>query len=224
MGSSYWTYYLGLMLLTYVSHRPPLLVLAVVVYLLRDRLPDPVVFFRTLGRIGALKRQIEVNPANVTARRDLANIYLERHQPRAALKLVDEALARFPDDAELLFLRGHALTKMGRDEEALEPLVASIDKSSRVRFGMPYLVAGDALMRLGRWDAAIDAYARYLTMNSSSIEAHFKIHVAHARAGEQAESEKALAEAFSTWRIVPGYKKREQLGWWLRSCVARVVG
>ncbi len=224
MGSSYWTYYLGLMLVSYAMRRPPLLVLAIVVYLLRDRLPDPVVFFRTLGRIGALKRQIEVNPANVTARRDLANIYLDRHQPRAALALVDQALARFPDDGELLYLRGLALAKTGRDEEALEPLVACVERDGRVRFGMPYLVAGDALMRLGRWEAAIDAYERYLTMSSSSIEAHYKIHVAHARAGEPAESAKALDEAFSTWRSVPGYKKREELGWWMRSWVARVVG
>jgi hypothetical protein len=36
--------------------------------------------------------------------------------------------------------------------------------------------------------------------------------------------EKALDEAFVTWRTIPGYTRRKQLGWWLRAHVDSLVG
>ena len=65
---------------------------AVVFFVLRPFIPDPFVLARTWGRIRALDAQIAANPANVTARRDLAVIWLERLRPRRASS-PDEARA-----------------------------------------------------------------------------------------------------------------------------------
>src|SRR5579883_857273 len=160
MGS-YWTYYLGILFLSYALRYPPLLVAVVVFFALRRFIPDPMVLLRTAGRIRHLKTDIAANPSNVTARRDLASVYLQRLRPRAALKLLDEARARFPDDPELLFLTGLARLQSGDAAGALDP---------RMRYGEPYLVAAQALMKLDRAEEAEDALERYVKVNSSSVE------------------------------------------------------
>lgn len=224
MGYGYLTYYIAIMALTYLVQYPPLLVGLVVLFLLRRFIPDPVVLFRTFGRISQLRRQIDANPQNVTARRDLAVIYLDRLRPGAALTLVDQALVRFPDDAELLYLKGLAHHRRGENEQALGPVVRAVEIDPRVRFGQPYLVAGDALSALGRHDEAVDSYERFVHASGSSIEGHVKLARALKRTKDAEGGKKALDEAFVTWRSIPGYARRKQVGWWLRAHLDALVG
>ncbi len=220
----YFGYYIALMLLSYLVQYPPLLIGLVVLFLLRRFIPDPWVLFRTFGRISVLRRQIDANPQNVTARRDLALIYLDRLRPGAALELVNQALQRFPDDAELLYLKGLALHRRGENEAALGPLVRAVELDPRVRFGQPYLVAGDALVALKRYDEAVDSYERFTHASGSSIEGHVKLARALKRTKDAAGAKKALDEAFTTWRSVPGYMRRKQVGWWLRAHLDALLG
>ena len=221
-GMGYFTYYLAFILISAIAQYPPLLVGIVVFFLLRRWVPDPIVFFRTMGRIQALNRQIDANPANVTARRDLAMVYLDRLRPGRALELLGEASKRFPDDAELLYLTGLAHWKRGQAEQALDPLVKSVSIDPRVRYGDAYRVAGDALKKLGRHEEAIDSYERFVHTNSSSIEGHVKLALAHRAAKDEAASKSALDEAFRTWSQIPGYKRRKELSWWLYAWVCRL--
>jgi tetratricopeptide (TPR) repeat protein len=220
----YWAYYLLWFGAAYALQYPWLIAGAVAFFLLRRFIPDPIVLLRTLGHVRRLRAQIAANPANVTARRDLAWLYLERLRPRAALSLLDEALRRTPREAELLFLQGVARHRVGRHDAALEPLVLAVDLDPRVRFGEPYLVAGDALSALGRVEEAVDAYERYVGVNSSSIEGHFKLARARKAAGDTAGAREALDEARDTFRQLPGYRRRKELGWWLRASAARMMG
>lgn len=218
----YFPYYLMWVMLTFLVQYPPLLIGLVAIFVLRRFVPDPFVLFRTSGRIQQLRRQIEANPANVTARRDLAMVYVERLRPGRALELLNEARSRFPDDPELLFLTGLAQFRRGEPESALEPLVRSASIDARVRYGEAYLVAGDALRKLGRHDEAVDAYERFVSMNTSSIEGHVKLALACHAAKDEAGAKKALAEALSTWSQIPSYKRRKELGWWLRAWACRL--
>jgi tetratricopeptide (TPR) repeat protein len=219
----YFSYYLAWIALTFVVQYPPLLVGLLVFFVARRWLPDPVVLFRTMGRIQALRRQIDANPANVTARRDLAMVYVERLRPGRALELLGEAQRRFPDDAELLYLTGLAHWKRRDAEKALAPLVRSVQIDPRVRFGEAYLVAGDALRKLGRAEEAIDAYERFVSGNTSSIEGHVKLALAHRAAGDRKSAKDALDEAFRTWSQVPGYRRRKELGWYLYAWICTIV-
>ena len=218
----YWAYYLAVLVAYWAADHPVILVGLLLFFVARRWIPDPWVLLRTFGRIRALKAQIAANPANATARRDLARIYLERLRPGAALRLIDEARERDQDSAELLFLRGVALHRTGKHEEALEPLVEAVQRDPRVGFGLAYLVAGDALSALRRHEEAIDAYDRFVEKNTSSIEGHTKLALAHNRAGEEREAKQALSEAHATWGQIPGYKKRKELGWYVRSQVYRL--
>src|SRR5688500_19037292 len=138
----YFVYYLGFVLAAYVLQRPPLILGVVLFFVLRPFLPDPVVLLRTWGQIRSLTRQVEANPANITARRDLARLWLERMRPGRALELLEEADKRDPNNPEILYLTGVAKFRSGDPEGALAPLVRAVDIDPRVRFGEPYLVAG----------------------------------------------------------------------------------
>lgn len=219
---TYWLYYLAVLLAYWAVDHPAVLGAIVVLVLARRWIPDPWLWLRSVGRVRALKSQIEANPANVTARRDLARIYLDRLRPGAALTLIDQARERDQHSAELLYLRGLALHRKGRHEEALAPLVEAVERDGRISYGEPYLVAGDALSELGRHEEAVDAYDRYVETNSSSIQGWTKLALAHRRAEEPKEATEALREASETWSQLPWFSRRKQVGWLLRCWVHRL--
>lgn len=219
---AYLTYYLVLLFLSYALRNPLLMVGILLLVLLRPVLPDPVVLWRTFGRIRALETQIAANPSNVTARRELARSLLLRLRPSRALTVVEEALERAPDDAELLFLLGVARLRLGDAAGALDPLVRAVEIDPRFRFGEPYLVAGDALTKLGRYAEAEDAYERYLRANSSSIEGFTKLARARGCLGDAERARAALDEGLRTFWQLPGFKRRQEIGWWLRAHAARL--
>lgn len=219
-------YYLVLVLASWFLRFPWLLGLVLVVWLLRDRLPSPTGILFGLRRAKSLQGLCDANPKNAEARRDLARLYLGQLRPAKALVLLDEALVRMPDEAELLLLRGIALFRLRRYEDALGPLVRAVEIDGRIGFGEPYLVAGNALSALGRWDEAVDAYERYLDRNGSAIGARVRLARALSKKGDRPGALRELAEAKATWGQVPAYFRRKEFrGYvglqWARVAVAR---
>jgi predicted Zn-dependent protease len=187
-------------------------------------LPDPVVLLRTWGKIQSLPAQIEANPANVTARRNLAIVWLDRLRPRRALELLDGARQRFPKDAELLYLTGVARLRCGDAEGALEPLVQSVEIDPKLRLGDPYLAAAEALLALGRIEEADDALERYTQANSSSIQGYVLLADTREKLGNADGAKQAIKEALSTWKSLPSFRKRGQWYWWARAWFERLMG
>jgi tetratricopeptide (TPR) repeat protein len=220
----YFVYYLGFILAAYVLQRPPLILGIVLFFVLRPFLPDPVVLLRTWGRIRSLTRQVETNPANVIARRDLATLWIERLRPGKALELLVEADRRDPNNPEILYLTGVAKYRSGDAEGALDPLVRAVDIDPRVRFGEPYLVAGQALLKLDRHEEAEDALERYARVTSSSVQGLYLLGKARAARGDREGASKAFGEARTTFWQLPGFKKRGQTSWWVKSVLASLLG
>jgi predicted Zn-dependent protease len=219
----YWVYYLALMFLSYALARPWVMLLAVIFFVLRPVLPDPWVLLSTARRMRALKSQVTLNPSNVTARRDLARIYIDRLQPGAALRLLDEARGRHPEDPELLFLTGLARLRSGDAEGGLEPLERAMELDPRLHYGEPHRVAAEALVKLGRLEEAEDALDRFVGINSSSVEGYTRLAmVRHAR-GDKAGASAATREALQTFAQIPNYLRRKQFGWWLRAQITRIT-
>ena len=218
----YLAYYAAWMFLSYALHSPWVMAGALAFFIFRPYIPDPWVVWKTFGRIRALDAQIAANPANVTARRDLAMLWLERLRPRRALELLDEARKRAPNDPELLYLTGVARLRSGDAEGALEPLVKATELDPRVRFGEPYLIAAEALIALGRLEEAEDALERYVGVNSSSIQGFVRLSTVRRGRGDAPGARKALDEALSTWSQLPRFRRRAELGWWVRAHAARL--
>lgn len=219
----YWTYYLGLLALTFALQRPWVMLGVVIFVVLRPFIPDPVVVARTWRKLRSLEAQIEANPANITARRDLAVLWLERLRPGRALELLEEAQKRAPNDAELLYLTGVARRRCGDPEGALEPLVKAVEIDPRIRLGDPYLVAAEALFSLGRLEEAEDAAERYVRANSSSLKGYVVLADIRARRGDREGARKAIDEALSTWRALPGYRRRPELRYWFSAQWKRLM-
>lgn len=219
----YFGYYFAWVLLSFAIAQPWLLVGLLVLWLLRRVIPRPGALFGAMGRAGRLRQQVALNRANVTARRDLATIYIDLLRPRRAVELLEEGLALAPEDPELLYLSGFALHRSGRHEEAIERLVRAVDKDHRLRHGHPYLVAGDALLALERWNDAIDAYERFLDFNSSDVTGHTQLARAYAGARDQQAARKWLLSGLTSWHGLPGAMKRRQLGAYLRAQWARIT-
>ena len=212
----YWIYYLLMGLAWYALEHPLVLVPLVLFFLFRRFIPDPWVFTRTFARSRRLRAQIRTNPANVTARRDLAMVYLERLRPKKAMEAIEPAVERDPNNAEIRYLLGLAQLRSGKREKALESLIQAAVLDPRVRFGDSYRAAGDALMSLKRYEDAIDAYERFVDVNSSSVEGWTKLSRAHREHGADEASDKALREAKKTWSVLPSYKRRQEWRWYLR--------
>lgn len=219
----YLGYYFAWLAFSYLIREPWLLVGLVALYFVRGFLPPPGAVFGALGRAGRLREQVRLNRANITARRDLASVYLSLLRPRRAIPLLEEGLALAPEDAELMYLLGVALHRAGRHEEALVRLLAALERDARLRHGQPYFVAGETLLALERWDDATDAFERYLDFNGSDVAAHTCL--ARARAGAKApdEAQKSLLAGIATWHGLPSAMKRRQFGAYLRGQWARVV-
>jgi tetratricopeptide (TPR) repeat protein len=226
----YWSYYLVSFMLAYATQNPAAAVLALVFWLCRGFLPDPVIWLRTMGRISKLKGEILLNPSNMMATRDLARLYVERKRPKKAIELIEHTRQRMAqstrhpqgslDDAELLFQLGLAKLLAGEPEAALEPLIAAIAIAPDVGRGDPYLVAADALGKLGRWEEAEDSLQRFITKNTSSVQAYVKLARARAKQKDDAGSKEAISQAKQTWGVLPTFKRRHEWPWFAAALVS----
>ena len=219
-----WSYYLFWLVVpaavALVSAHPEVLVLAAIAFVARRWLPDPVLIVRYAARVRSLQQQVELNPANATARTQLAEIWLARHRPRRAIPLLAQALERDPSSAELLYLLGLARLRAGDAAGALEPLDAALARDPKVRYGSAHLARGTALAKLGRLDDAVAAYRSYLRINTSSVEGYCRLSAALERQHDLAGARRIRAEALDTYRVLPPFQRRRQLGWWLRAKLA----
>lgn len=214
------TYYLFWLIvptiLAVVSAHPSVLVVVVVALVARRWIPDPIAYVRHAGRVRSLQSQVEVNPANATARAQLAEIWLAKRRPRRAIPLLEQALERDPTSAELRYLLGLAQVRAGNAEAALAPLSEALAKDPKVRYGSAYLAIGDALVQVNRLDEGIDAYERFLKINTSSLEGYAKLSRARRKNRDEAGARAAHAQAMETFRVLPPFQRRKQLLWWLQ--------
>jgi tetratricopeptide (TPR) repeat protein len=213
----YLAYYLFLFGASWALRYPYLLLAAVAVWLFRRWLPDPYLFFKHAGHVRRLHAQIKQNADNVTARRDLAKVWIEKKRPRRAIPLLQEARRRDHESAELPFLLGKALLMAGRSEESLPLLVEAAGRNEKQSYGEAYLVAGKALAKLGRWAEAEDAFARYLSINTSSVEGRVLLACVRRELKDAAGAKQAMREALETFSQVPRFRRRAELKWYLRA-------
>lgn len=228
----YWTYYLLTFALAYATHYPALALAVLFVYAARPYLPDPVIWLRTWGRIRSLESEIALNPSNMIATRDLARLHLERRRPKKAILLLEKTRQRMAestrhpqgslDDAELLFTLGDAKMRAGDLEGALEPLVGAVSIAPEIGRGEPYMLASRVLMKLERWEEAEDALDRYIGHNKSSLEAYVRLAQVRLKRKDETGSKEALAEARSTWNVLPPFKRRHEWKWWLAALTAPI--
>ncbi len=102
----------------------------------------------------------------------------------AALAGADAALAKQPDDAAWLLLKGRALIKLGKFKEAQDALFHASDRQPDLPEVHYYL--GESSFRQGRWGEAAAYYRIFLGQVPDSRETLLKIIYCHLAAGDLA--------------------------------------
>lgn len=159
----------------------------------------------------------------MTARRDLALLWIERKRPKRAIPLLEEARRREQDSAELDFLFGLALSRAGRHEAALPHFISAQTREPKLRYGEIYLGAAIALTALGRSAEAEDALLRFVKINASSVEGWVRLARLRRLQGDAAGARAALTAAGEAFEQSPRFRRRKELGWYLRAQIARVI-
>jgi tetratricopeptide (TPR) repeat protein len=206
---------LGPLVISMVTARPEILVVAVVLVVGQRFAPDPLRWLRSAAKRRELSRVIAQNPANALAARQLAMLQLDANAPKAARTVLELAKARSAD-AETLFLLGMAHVRAGDAAAGLVELDAAIAVDERIRYGDAWLYRGIALNTLGRPDEAKVALERFVAINGSSLEGHLRLSRVHDRLGNKDAAAAAKNEASQTWKALPKFQRRQQRLWWLR--------
>ena len=82
---------------------------------------------------------------------------------------------------------------------------------------------GHLYTSLDRLEEAEDSYERYVHTNTSSVEGFTKLARVRKQRGDREGARAALDEAISTFWQVPAYKRRLDVGWWLRAHLSRLL-
>lgn len=219
--NNYLTYYLFWMLIpvaiSVATAHPAALGVIIVAFLLRRKLPDPVGWLTTVGKIRALRAQLENNPTNLVANRELALLLLKRGRARAALEPLERALARNPDSADLHYLIGKALLAAGEEEKAAAALDAALSRDPKLHYGEPLALRGMAKEKMGRRaDAAAD-YQHMAKVNTSSVEAWVRLAQLRGAEGNSPAKHEALKAALKIYAQLPGFQRKNQFQWMLKA-------
>lgn len=218
--STYYLFWLVVpLVLAIVTAHPAVLVIAVVGFLARRWLPDPIQWLRHARRTEALESQVRLNPTNSVARRELAMIWIDKRKPARALPHLEAARQRDGDDLELRMLEGQAQALAGQHAEAVTTFEAVTAREPKFRYGAAHRARGDSLAALGRWPDAEGAWRDLLRANSSSVEAHVKVAKARSRQGDGPGADAERQAARALYRELPVFQRRQQRWWYVRALV-----
>ena len=207
----YWITYLLIALLAWAFKFPWLAALALALFFSSRYLPDPLVWLATWRRVRELRARTLALPGDLLARRDLARLLIDRGHPLEAQRVLEEAIAKGLRDHESFHLLGRARLDRNDPEGALEPFVRAVRGTEKFLMGDPYLAAGEALTRLGRFEEAEDAFERALVVNSSRVDAQVALARVRAARGDAQGSRRAYRAAVKNWHELPDFLRWKML-------------
>ncbi|CAI6080470.1 tetratricopeptide repeat protein [Cohnella sp. JJ-181] len=193
-----------------------LIVLLVILYLLDRRFlgitPSLMKPFRRRGRVNRLRRQLLVNPHDTPSKSELAHELIGMRKYEEARGLLAGMEERMENSAEYWSELGQCELALGWLEEGDRHMRTALGINPRVKFGMPYLLLGDAWA--GRDDEKALAYLReFQDAHSSSCEAYYLLGRIYDRLGDRAASKQAYRDCIGVYRTLPRYMKRRERRW-----------
>ena len=146
--------------------------------------------------LGQANRAIVLNPSNIPAYYTKAMYLSETGRPSQALDVTDIGLAINPNDVLLYMPRASAENALGRFQQARTDAERAMWLSPRDFLNNTFLmIAGDAEINLGLFDAAIDDYRKALDSGFREFFVYARLSAAYADAGRIDEAKASLAQA-----------------------------
>lgn len=203
-----------------------ILVLLVILYFIDRRyiglFPNLGKPLKRLRSISKLRQQLSLSPHNVSSKRELASLLIERRQYKEAFNILQEVKSSSESSAEYWHDLGTALIGLGQLQEGEDHVKHALQLNERVRYGQPYLQLASAF----RHEApakALDYAAQYGQIHSSSSEAYYLLGSLYLSLDRKEDAKSAFTESIAIYRSLPKYKKRMERKWAVRSYFRRLM-
>lgn len=209
-------------LLTWLIGNPwiAILILLAVLYFIDRRYIGvfPSIFrpYKRYRNISKLRQQLSLSPFDVSAKRELARLLLERKKYKEALALLEEVRDYSESSAEYWDDLGSATIGLGRLDEGEAMILQAIRLNERVRYGQPYLTLALAFKEANP-EKALAYVGKYGEIQSSSSEACYLLGSLYRSLGRKEEATQAFQESIAVYRSLPKFKKRHERKWAVRS-------
>ncbi len=209
------TWLLYFFLFNILLRHPYILVIAILIYIFRDRIPNPSDYFRRQREFNRLRQSVSVNPYDVTARRDLGLVLLDKGMPKEALEQFLEALKK-DGSAEIYHFTGLSYLRSGNAEKAAEHLRKAAEMEPRLRYGESHLYLGEAYLAMNRPEDALESLKTYLSINKTSIEGLYSYARALGALGRKDEARQAIEEGIRNHKGNPSFRRRRDWPWYVK--------
>ena len=143
----------------------------------------------------ALRRSAELNPASIRTMINLSRVENDRGDPAAALEAADRALALDGDNAAALYVKGRSLLNLGRRDESITVLEASIAQD--VEQAHAHNLLGLIRLEGGAYEVAADSFARAAAAAQEVAYLHVNLGSALELAGRKHEALEAFRAALT---------------------------
>ena len=148
------------------------------------------------------KRQIKLNPEDLSARTRLAGIYRNLKKFETAIKLLTDAVEKNPDDTDLkaelaenLYRQARRDVDKGKTEKAIAGIKSAIKLvDNEYKY---YLVLGDIHFKASKFSKALKAYLQARSVEPRNSQICFKVGQAFEKVENYKESLKNYSEAVS---------------------------
>jgi len=167
--------------------------------------------------IRELGRAVALNPHDATAQADLGRLLVDAGDPSRALSHLEVAHTRAPEVAETTYYLGAARLQLGNEASGRPLVEQALERDPRLGYGEPHLRLGDYYLEHGQPAEALVHLERFAEVHASSVEGQYKLARAYQAVGDARRARAALDEAARAYRGAPGFKRREERLWRLRT-------
>lgn len=209
-------------LLWYLLGNPflALIVLLVILYALERRFigltPNLLRPFRRRSAASRMRRQLQINPHDVSAKQELARLEIEGKNFKEARGILLGIERQMEHSAEYWSDLGLCELALGHSEEGERHMLRALEISPRVKYGLPYLRLGEAFAKSDP-DRSLSYLKQFQEIQSSSCEAYFRLGGIYASMGRAEDARASYRECLTIYRSLPRYMRRRERKWALRS-------
>lgn len=221
---------MGKLLLIYLIFRlfghPVIAIIAlIVIYYFIDRryvglLPSVTRPFQRYRRQANLKQLLNVNPHDMSARYELAGMYLEKGEYREAQALLESLSPSMKESADVQYDLGTCYLAHGNLRDGEDMIAKALEQNPRLRYGEPYVRLATAFVKTDPAKAL--TYAQQASEhNVSSCEAFYQLGQVYEALGNKADAREAYSECLRTYRALPKFRQRHERKWAMRARMRR---
>lgn len=197
------------------------LAILIAIYWALDRstlryLPGPWSLTRRFFTRRQLETTLQHNPHDARSELELGRLHLEARRFARARFHLERAAKAYSTDASVQALHAVARIGAGEVEEGVSAVEALMAANPRLRFGEPWLDAGELLLARDPARAQV-MLERFLGQQPSNVKALYLLGRARRKQGHAGEARAAHAKAWHEYATNPAFKRREGRVWAYRA-------